>query len=142
MIWRCILLSSLLFFALRTGGYIMLNDNDRIIFFGDSITQLGVNPGGYVLLVQDTLKKKFPSIKIIGAGIGGNKVPDLIARMDADVIAKNPTIVVIYIGINDVWHFVTRGQIGTTKDVYEAGLEKLSIKSKTQAHVLFSVLQL
>jgi lysophospholipase L1-like esterase len=86
---------------------------------------MGVKPNGYITLIKDSLSKKFPSIEIIGAGIGGNKVPDLLARIDTDVIAKNPTIVVIYIGINDVWHFVTPGQVGTSKDVYEAGLEKI-----------------
>ena len=103
----------------------MLRNNDRIIFFGDSITLLGVKPNGYITIIKDSLTKKLPSIEIIGAGIGGNKVPDLQARMDADVIAKNPTIVVIYIGINDVWHFITPGQTGTTKGVYEAGLENI-----------------
>jgi lysophospholipase L1-like esterase len=43
--------------------------------------------------------------------------------LDKDVIAKKPTIVYIYIGINDVWHS-ERGQ-GTPKDKYEAGLKDL-----------------
>ncbi|HEY6952361.1 MAG TPA: GDSL-type esterase/lipase family protein, partial [Bacteroidota bacterium] len=34
---------------------------------------------------------------------------------------KKPTIVVIYIGINDVWHFLLNGN-GTPKDKYETGL--------------------
>ena len=103
----------------------MLRNNDRIIFFGDSITLLGVKPGGYITIIKDSLAKKFPSLEIIGAGIGGNKVPDLQARVDADVITKKPTIVVIYIGINDVWHFITHGRTGTPKDVYESGLIEL-----------------
>ena len=137
MIWRYILLNSLLFFALHSNGFDMLDDNDRIVFFGDSITLLGVKPNGYITLIKDSLSKKFPSIEIIGAGIGGNKVPDLQARIDADVIAKNPTIVVIYIGINDVWHFITPGQVGTPKDKYEAGLEEIIGKiQKTRARVI------
>jgi lysophospholipase L1-like esterase len=104
---------------------------------GDSITLLGVKPNGYISLIKDSLSKKFPSIEIIGAGIGGNKVPDLHARIDADVIAKNPTIVVIYIGINDVWHFITPGQVGTSKDVYESGLENIIVKIRqTGARVI------
>jgi lysophospholipase L1-like esterase len=137
MIWRYILLNSLLFFALHSNGFDMLDDNDRIVFFGDSITLLGVKPNGYITLIKDSLSKKFPSIEIIGAGIGGNKVPDLLARIDSDVIARNPTIVVIYIGINDVWHFITPGQVGTSKDVYEAGLEKIIGKiQKTGARII------
>jgi lysophospholipase L1-like esterase len=53
-----------------------------------------------------------------GAGIGGNKVYDLYLRMDADVMAKNPDIVVIYIGVNDVWHKTLLGT-GTNADKFE-----------------------
>ena len=108
----------------------MLRNNDRIIFFGDSITLLGVKPGGYITIIKDSLTKKFPSLEIIGAGISGNKVPDLLARIDADVIAKKPTIVCVYIGINDVWHFITPGRTGTPKAVYETGLEEIIEKLK------------
>jgi lysophospholipase L1-like esterase len=62
-------------------------------------------------------------VEVIGAGISGNKVPDLEKRLDADVLAKNPTVVVIYIGINDVWH--SQQNRGTPKDVYAAGLRRL-----------------
>jgi isoamyl acetate esterase len=108
----------------------MLRNNDRIIFFGDSITLLGVKPGGYITIIKDSLTKKFPSLEIIGAGISGNKVPDLLARIDADVIAKSPTIVCVYIGINDVWHFITPGRTGTPKAAYETGLEEIIEKLK------------
>jgi lysophospholipase L1-like esterase len=125
MIWRTIFMFMLFSLVSCSSGYFMLRNKDRIVFFGDSITLLGIKPNGYVTLIKDSLSKKFPSIEIIGAGIGGNKVPDLLARIDTDVIAKKPTIVVIYIGINDVWHFITPGQVGTSKDVYETGLKKI-----------------
>lgn len=50
-------------------------------------------------------------------------MPNLQARLDRDVIAKKPTIVFIYIGINDVWHSERKN--GTPKDKYEAGLKDL-----------------
>lgn len=103
-----------------------LKENDRIIFFGDSITQLGENPGGYVRLIRDSLTAKYSdlNLEIIGAGISGHKVPDLIARLDKDVLSKKPTIVIIYIGINDVWHWDLKIG-GTTKDKFEEGLKFL-----------------
>ena len=125
MIWRLFLILPLLSILSCAHEGSMLRSNDRIIFFGDSITLLGIKPNGYITIIKDSLTKKFPSIEIIGAGIGGNKVPDLQARIDKDVIAKKPTIVVVYIGINDVWHFITPGQTGTLKDVYESGLEEI-----------------
>lgn len=103
-----------------------LGKGDRIIFFGDSITQLGDKPGGYVTIVRDSINAKYKGlgIDVIGAGISGNKVPDLIARLDRDVLSKNPSIVVIYIGINDVWHY-DLGIGGTPKDKFEAGLKEI-----------------
>ncbi|NJL45035.1 MAG: hypothetical protein HC922_03390 [Leptolyngbyaceae cyanobacterium SM2_3_12] len=99
----------------------------RIIFFGDSITAAGDQPGGYVSLIRDTLGQDYPhrSVEVLGAGIGGNKVPDLQARLDRDVLTKAPTHVVIYIGINDVWQYEFAGLSGTEPEAYEQGLRDL-----------------
>ena len=98
----------------------------RIIFLGDSITEAGANPGGYVSLVADSLQKISVDIVVQGAGISGNKVPDLLGRLDADVLAHEPTYVVIYIGINDVWHHFEFDQVtGTDPETFENGLGEL-----------------
>src|SRR5436190_9336268 len=92
----------------------------KVIFFGDSITQQGVNPGGYVTRIDSMcrLEGMGDKFEFIGAGIGGNKVYDLYLRMDDDVLAKNPDIVIIYIGVNAVWHKATSGT-GTDPDKFE-----------------------
>jgi lysophospholipase L1-like esterase len=98
---------------------------ERIIFFGDSITEQGAAPAGYVTLARDSLAKSSGgAIQVIGAGISGNRVPDLLARVDRDVIAKRPSLTIIYIGINDVWHWALFNR-GTPKSEYEAGLKDL-----------------
>lgn len=109
-----------------------LKDGETIVFLGDSITQQGAGEKGYVTLFRQAIEKSRPDsgIKIIGAGIGGNKVPNLEARLDKDVLAHRPNVVVIYIGINDVWHS-TRGQ-GTEIGAFETGLRSL-IKRCTDA---------
>jgi lysophospholipase L1-like esterase len=111
---------------------VKLKKGDRIVFLGDSITQAGVGPKGYVTLIGKALgeKHKDLAIKVIGAGISGNKVPDLQKRVDRDVIAKKPTIVFIYIGINDVWHGEFDPKKGTPKDKFEAGLKEVIGKIK------------
>ncbi len=83
----------------------------RVIFFGDSITEAGAKPGGYILKIQDILAKqnRAADYELIGKGIGGNKVYDLYLRMEDDVLALKPDVVVIYIGVNDVWHKSTSG---------------------------------
>jgi len=84
-----------------------LRKDDRIVFLGDSITAAGVRAGGYVALASHAISEAYPEygIKVIGAGISGHKVPDCQKRLDRDVLQKNPTIVLIYIGMNDVWHW-------------------------------------
>ncbi len=104
-----------------------LKNGDRIVFLGDSITQAGAGPTGFITLVRKALEKNASlDVKVFGAGIGGHKVPDLEARLERDVLSKKPTIVVIYIGINDVWHSL-RGR-GTSKTDYEQGLRRLVAK--------------
>lgn len=92
----------------------------RIIFFGDSITQAGVNPTGYITKMKQLLddKKIGTSYELLGAGIGGNKIYDLYLRIDDDVLAKKPDAVVIWVGVNDVWHKRTHGT-GTDPDKFE-----------------------
>jgi lysophospholipase L1-like esterase len=104
-----------------------LKKGDKIAFFGDSITQGGVGPKGYVTVIKQELEKKHKDlgIEIVGAGISGNKVPDLQRRLEKDVLAKKPTIVVIYIGINDVWHGEKDPSKGTPKDKFKAGLVEI-----------------
>ncbi len=99
--------------------------NERIVFLGDSITASGDEVGGYVSLVRDSLiRSSNGHIQVIGAGISGNRVPDLLARVDHDVIELKPTLTIIYIGINDVWHWALFNR-GTPKSEYEAGLKEL-----------------
>ena len=104
----------------------ILREGDRIIFLGDSITAQGNDPGGYVAIVRDTLTARHPELglKIIGAGVSGNKVPDLLRRLQRDVLDHQPTLVFILIGINDVWHSL-ESIGGTPVAVYESGLQEL-----------------
>ncbi len=70
-----------------------------------------------------TARNPGQTIEVIGKGIGGNRVPDLLARLKTDVLDLSPSLVVIYIGINDVWHS-TRGK-GTPAAEFEQGLTSI-----------------
>jgi isoamyl acetate esterase len=106
----------------------------KVIFFGDSITQAGVQPGGYIMRIDSmcTAAGLKESYDFIGAGISGNKIYDLYLRIEDDVLAKDPDIVLIYIGVNDVWHKATSGT-GTDADkftkFYQAVIKKLKDKN-------------
>ena len=95
----------------------------NVIFFGDSITELGVKKDkyvGYIVRMDSMLKavKKDDQYELIGSGISANKVYDLYLRLEEDVLGKNPDIVVIYVGVNDVWHKTLLGT-GTDPDKFE-----------------------
>jgi lysophospholipase L1-like esterase len=111
---------------------VTLKKGDRIVFLGDSITQAGAGPGGYVTRIKDALKDKHKDleIEVIGAGISGNKVPDIQGRLQKDVLDKKPTVVFIYIGINDVWHGESDPAKGTSKEKFEAGLKDVIERCK------------
>lgn len=104
----------------------------KVIFFGDSITQMGVQANGYVTLTNGLLNPGGNGdYDVSGAGIGGNKVYDLYLRMDDDVISKSPDIVVIWVGVNDVWH--KKMGTGTDADKFERFYLAI-IKKLKEAH--------
>ncbi len=98
---RGLLFIFLLFFTISC----TMNNPKRVIFFGDSITEYGYDEGGYIHQLGEMLDKKHASgqFELIGAGVSGNMITDLYRRLQKDVISKEPDLVFIYIGINDVW---------------------------------------
>ena len=102
----------------------------KIIFFGDSITEMAVKYEGYLVKLDSMIQAQGlkDQYELIGSGISGNKVYDLYLRLETDVLEKKPDVVVIYIGVNDIWHKKLNGT-GTdfwkfTK-FYEALIAKL-----------------
>ncbi|PJB12182.1 MAG: G-D-S-L family lipolytic protein [Flavobacteriales bacterium CG_4_9_14_3_um_filter_40_17] len=102
----------------------------KIIFFGDSITEMGVQKGGYIDLIQQKLieNNQAEQYELVGAGIGGNKIYDLYFRLEKDVLELHPDVVFIFVGVNDVWH---KDDFGTGTDpdrfdkFYTAIIEKI-----------------
>ncbi|PWK25194.1 lysophospholipase L1-like esterase [Arcicella aurantiaca] len=124
---RLLIITSL-FFAMTS---FIQDKPKKIVFFGDSITQAGVQPKGYItqfgqMLEQKGLKDKY---ELVGAGIGGNKIYDLYLRLEDDVLSKKPDIVFVYVGVNDVWHKATSGT-GTDPDKFERFYQALINKIK------------
>ena len=94
----------------------IFQDMDRIVFAGDSVTDMGsqqpVGEGlfdnvgfGYVRMVENLLASVYPELhlRITNSGISGNTSRDLLARYERDVLQLKPDWVSICIGINDVW---------------------------------------
>ena len=105
---------------------VALKKDDRILFFGDSLTALAGKEEpkkfvtkGYVRIVRETLQKTHAdkNIEVDWVATGGHTVPDLLKRLDKDVLTKKPTIVVIQIGCNDARRI--------PEQTFKAGLEEL-----------------
>jgi lysophospholipase L1-like esterase len=92
----------------------------RVVLFGDSITELGVKPGGYISRLRELIERdgRSTDFELISSGVSGNKIYDLYLRVEADVIARKPEIVIIYVGVNDIWH---KGLLGTGTDFEKFG---------------------
>ena len=105
----------------------------RVIFFGDSITELAVKPGGFIILIDSICKteNKSDQYEFIGSGVSSNKIYDLYLRLETDVLNKNPDIVIIFIGVNDVWHKRLLGT-GTDPDKFEKFYQAIIDKIKSK----------
>jgi lysophospholipase L1-like esterase len=77
----------------------LLKDGDTVVFFGDSITVAHTFQRAVELyvLTRDPGKK----VRFINAGVGGHTASDGLARLNVDVIAHKPTVVVLNFGMND-----------------------------------------
>ena len=127
----------LLIFILTIGCNDVNEDKFKIVFLGDSITEAGVydkevgveyngelvypDYTGFITFLSQSVPKK---TELVGKGISGDKVSDLLTRYKKDVIDLDPDIVFIYIGINDVWHKYDFGT-GSDIDLYENGLRQI-----------------
>ncbi|MBQ1957092.1 MAG: SGNH/GDSL hydrolase family protein [Clostridia bacterium] len=118
-------------------------NNDRIVFAGDSITDSNsTNPvgeglfgnlgNGYVRLIEAMLFAYYPeiNIRITNSGISGNTIRDLKGRWQRDVLDLEPQWVNILIGANDVWRQMDMPAFPhacVLPDEYEKTLEEMLI---------------
>src|SRR4028118_2305608 len=83
----------------------LLAGKPKIVIVGDSITEAGKYPGGYVWLLERYLSALYPDrkIKFLNAGISGNKASDMQARFQKDAIDQKPDLVMINVGIHECY---------------------------------------
>ncbi|MRG60291.1 hypothetical protein GE115_10490 [Agromyces sp. CFH 90414] len=81
-----------------------------LAFVGDSITDAGRDRAdagslgdGYVRLVADEFARRGASVRVVNAGIAGNRAVDLERRWAPDVAPHEADVVTLFIGVNDMW---------------------------------------
>jgi lysophospholipase L1-like esterase len=120
-----ILLFSVLLTAWSTPGQtqnILVKNGQKIVFMGDSITQMGAAPAGYATQVIRGLEANGIKATMICAGVGGNKSDQMLARLDSDVLAQHPDWMTLSCGVNDVW-------FGLPLDQYKANITQIVEKA-------------
>lgn len=95
---------------------IKIKDHDKILFIGDSITDVTFNRrmnrqiGGkdvYCLQVARTLKKRYKGLTFFYKGIASNRTYHIYDRLTKDCVQLKPDVIVMLIGVNDAWeHYV------------------------------------
>ena len=98
--------------AFAAQAEMLVKDGEKIAFVGDSITELGNWPAGYVNLVMEGLKQAGVSNAVkIAAGRSGDRSNRMLARIDG-VLQQKPDWILISCGVNDVWHREHKGADG------------------------------
>src|SRR5437868_3803266 len=120
-----ILLLAALVSAARAQGGFALRDGDRVVFYGDSITDQRL----YTKFVEDYVVTRFPheKIRFIHSGWGGDRVSGggggpIDLRLDRDVIAYKPTVMTVMLGMNDASY---RAFDPSIFDTYSRGYEHI-----------------
>lgn len=86
----------------------------RVVFLGDSLTE--GSPGAAYL---DTLARRIAGdprlqgVELVNAGVGGDTAPNLVRRIDRDVVPLAPDWVVILVGVNDAATWLLRRSLPT-----------------------------
>ncbi len=91
---------------------IKISDNSKILFLGDSITDVSFNRKQnatlkgrdiFALQVSRKLKRQYKNLEIFYKGIASNRTYHIYDRLTKDCISLEPDIIILLIGVNDAW---------------------------------------
>ncbi len=85
-------------------GNFYLKDGDRVVFYGDSITEQRL----YTTFAETYVVTRFPQLNVtfVHSGVGGDRVTGgwagpIDLRLPRDVFAYKPTVMTVMLGMND-----------------------------------------
>ena len=134
---KCALLCALLMscgsLRAQDPGSFPIHNGDRVVFYGDSITQ----DGGYANLVEAYTRTRFPAwdLRFYYSGVGGDTVAggargDIGTRLERDVVSMHPTVVTLMLGMNDGQYRVLETP---TLDRFTAGYRSIIERLRREA---------
>src|ERR1700677_4855685 len=102
-----------------------LHENDRVVFYGDSITAQRL----YTRFVEDFVLTRYPALHISfwNAGVPGDNVyggytGDVSTRLKRDLFPHQPTVVTVMLGMNDGYYMAFNPKYF---DIYKEGYHRL-----------------
>ena len=104
---------------------------NAILFIGDSITDAGRRDDpdglgrGYVRIIAE---RRGTAFEVVNRGIGGDRIGDLDARWAEDALAIAPSILSVFVGINDTWRNYDDGRF-TSPELFESTYRRLLTSS-------------
>jgi acyl-CoA thioesterase-1 len=108
----------------RSAARINLGSSLTIVAMGSSSTQ-GVGASApsfsYPSRLQEELRERFPAveIRVLNRGIGGQDVGEELSRLDRDVVAEHPDLVIWQVGTNAV---LRRDDLAADKELIRRGV--------------------
>jgi lysophospholipase L1-like esterase len=121
----------LTYLAASAQGNFYIHDGDRVVFYGDSITDQRL----YTTFVESYVVTRFPKmdVRFVHSGWGGDRVTGggggpIDVRLRRDVFPYKPTVMTVMLGMNDGSYRAFDQNIFNT---YSTGYEKIvqSVKS-------------
>ena len=114
-------------------GNLCIQDGQKILFIGDSITDCGRRDSavplgnGYVKFFTELVMALYPerNIEYVNTGIGGNRITDLRGRWQVDAMDYKPDWLSIKIGINDLHSFLGEDPNGVSPELFAEIFEYL-----------------
>lgn len=113
--------------------HLELAQGDRIVFLGDSIT----HGGHYVASFENALWCLLPekNLTFFNAGVSGDVAANALERLDAEVIAQEPDVVTILLGMNDAgYRALDEGLLANYRRDMTAIVKRL--REETQAELV------
>lgn len=101
----------------------------KVIVLGDSITK-GVRSGvtaeeTFGALLQRDLRAAGRSVEVVNQGIGGERTDQALQRLQADILARQPQVVVVMYGTNDSYVDQGRSDSRISAQQFEENLQVL-----------------
>lgn len=115
--------------AVAATGRLFAAEPLTIVTLGDSITRgtrVGVtNEQTFSHLLEQQLIASGRKVRVVNQGVGGETTAGALARLDRDVLALHPAIVVVMYGTNDCWVDAGQKKSRLSEEEFERNLTEL-----------------